>query len=249
MSKPRLVATLQPASPAPPARETSWVFVTHSRADTEGQAFLFHLFNQPTSRFRPYFYSADRPSPPHAEPIRTKIREANALFVLLSEPMVKNPYTKAWVGYEVGIASERNLPVVVVDPESSPVDLPVPGSTVYLQRPDKATGGWSELWKVVAETACHLVPSNPEKFPGTFWGDFLALMYNMAVSDQDSTGQFHRIACGYEHCRSRFYVPETLYQLKPVPCPSCRKPTASTRVQLTEFALKGIEEKKRAAKG
>ena len=125
------------------------VFVSHSQDDKEGQLFIHHLLAREGAEVRPIFYSADKPTAPHADPIRSAIRKATAVWVLLSPPMVERSHTRAWVGYEVGIACERGIPVVVIEPAATRVDLPVPGSTVYLQRPPligDATGReWTEL--------------------------------------------------------------------------------------------------------
>lgn len=215
--------------------EPSWVFVAHSQRDAEGQHFLYRVFNQSTSRFRPYFYSADNPTPPHAEKVRESIRKAKALIVLLSQPMLDRQHTRAWVGYEVGIASELQLPVIVVDPETAPVELPVPGATIYTQRPAGTTGTLDPIWKVLAETAGHLQPHADTEKVGEFWPDLLAALHDFGMAQRDSTELFHWVTCDFTSCQSRFFVPFALYEANRHPCPSCRTENKSWRVDMAEF--------------
>jgi len=210
--------------------------VAHSQHDLEGQTFLLHVFNQETSLFRPYFYSADNPEPPHAEKVRDWIRRSKAIIVLLSEPMLDRAHTRAWVGYEVGIASQLQLPVVVVEPTNTVVDLPVPGANLYLQRPATATEGLEPVWKVLAETAGHLSPAKEEERVGQFWPDLLAALYNFGMAERDESGLFHWVTCDFKGCRSRFFVPVDLYESKRHPCPSCRTENKSWHVDVMELA-------------
>jgi hypothetical protein len=221
--------------------DRDWIFVCHSRRDDEGRLFLHDLLSLAHSQFRPDFYSLDHPVAPHAEPVRDRIRRASALFVLLSAHMLKIPHTRSWVGYEVGIAAELNLPVVVFEPKDSHVDLPVPGATHYLQRPASAAGLLGGAWKVVVETACHLEPTERMEFTEKWSDNILAFLYNASTGDLDSTGAFHRATCRYTDCRSRFYVPEELYQSESFPCPCCRTEVQSFRVGLMELSDKLAE--------
>jgi hypothetical protein len=220
------------------------VFVSHSQHDAEGQLFLHNVFNQPTSKFRPLFYSVEGPKPPHAESIRSQIRSSVALFVLLSSPMTKSDYTRSWIGFEVGIAAERNLPVVVIEPDVNPaVNLPVPGTTHYIRRPKTAASIGVPLWRTVAETACQ--PQEREELPytGKLGPDILAGLANMFMDGVDGTGEFHRTTCHNDGCRSSFWVPMSLYTYGRFPCPVCRNDTASLVAQLTEMALEAEKNK------
>lgn len=62
---------------------------------------------------------------------------------------------------------------------------------------------------------------------GKFWEDLLTSLYNVSMSQRDSTGQFHSVTCDYAGRRARFCVPYDLYQGRRHPCPTCRTGTAS----------------------
>lgn len=211
------------------------VFISHSRHDEEGATFLLHAFNG--SKFSPFFYSVRHPDPPHARPIRDSIRGSAALFVLLSEHVRDRDYTRAWVGYEVGVASAaESIPVVVVEPENSRIDIQVPGATHYVQRPTSAIGGLPKIWEFVAETACHLEPSKRAESDGTLGDNVLTFLYNASTADKDASGNFTRVTCKRDHCRATFWAPSRLYDSARLPCPSCRTPNASFMVGLQELS-------------
>lgn len=200
------------------------VFISHSQEDKEGQLFIHHLLAREGAEFRPVFYSADKPRAPHADPIRLAIREARAVWVLLSPPMVERSHTRAWVGYEVGIACERGIPVVVIEPATTPVDLPVPGATVYLQRPALIGDATGQEWVELIRTGGKLEPYKWEEPETEKWGDkILTFLGNAALSSGDSTGAFYNVRCDFEGCRAGFFASASLHRSKRHPCPSCRR--------------------------
>jgi len=233
------------------------VFVSHSRTDAEGQLFLSHVFNIPESRYRPYFYSIS-PHPPHASAIRDLIRGCEALLFLLSDQMldaedvVHANHTRAWVGYEVGVASQLGQPVVVIEPEDHRVDLPVPGATHYIQRPATARENMTALWKSVAASACSFrgpkieggpLDGSRQKRgmpkPGDVVGylDFdtmKGLDLPPVVDAIENLGIFARIRCPERQCFTPFMVPRALLERGGFPCPSCRREVASSKARAVQ---------------
>lgn len=212
------------------------VFVTHSRYDEEGRLFTHELFQG--SGFAPDFYPLRNNGPPHAEQVRDRIRKATSVFVVLSPEMIgpKRTHTRAWVGYEVGIATERGLPVVVVEPEGKDIYLPVPGATHYIRRRRSVLDGLSPAWKHLARTGGLLVERDWATDAETTGEKILEFLYNVAAAEMDTSGLFKRVTCEYPECRSRFYAPDSLFGAERIPCPSCRKEVASFRVKLTDLA-------------
>jgi len=226
--------------------ESSKIFVSHSRVDAEGRLFVHDLFLG--SAFQPDFYPLENAGPPHAIPIRDRIVASASLFLVLSTPMVEKDHTRAWVGYEVGIAADRGLPVVVIEAEGSPVNLHVPGATHYIRRPKSVLDGLSPAWKHLVKTAGHLVESEWVAEAETFGGKLLEFLYNAATIDMDTSGLFKRVTCDHADCGARFYVPDELYGGSRLPCPSCRREVASARVKLAEFSEKALRESEKAAR-
>lgn len=212
------------------------VFISHSRHDDQGRLFVSDLFRG--SGFEPDFYPLENKGPPHAEQIRNRIRLSTSIFVVLSDLMLgeNRKHTRAWVGYEVGIATERNMPVVVVEPEGVKIDLPVPGATHYIRRPRNALDGLSAAWKHLAKTAGLLVESESSWDAETPGEKILEFLYNVATADFDTSGLFKRAKCEYTDCLSRFYVPDGLFGSARIPCPSCRTEVASFRVKMLELS-------------
>jgi len=223
--------------------ESPWVFVSHSRFDDEGRLFIHDLFRG--SKFHPDFYPLENPGPPHALPIRDRVARAASLFLVLSPPMVEKPHTRAWVGYEVGIAADRGIPVVVIEPEGTVVDLHVPGATHYIRRPHGVLDGLSPAWKHIAASAGDLVDSEPASGADAVGEKILEFLYNVANADKDSSGLFTRVRCDHADCRTPFYVPDGLYGAARIPCPSRRRTVASLRVKLVELSEQAAEEQRR----
>jgi hypothetical protein len=149
--------------------------------------------------------------------------------------MVKSKHTRSWVGYEVGVASDLDRPIVVIEPAGRPVDLPVPGATVYLQRPPAVGAAKGQEWDVLLATAGNLRPYKVGEMPGGWQGvvSFLGEMFRMG---KDESGAYESVQCRYQHCRSGFFVPESLYHLSRLPCPVCRTPFASLTVLAQELS-------------
>jgi hypothetical protein len=207
--------------------------------------FLSEVFDLPESGFRPHFYSL-QPSPPHARAIRDWIRRSEALFFLLSDDMLDpahSNYTRAWVGFEVGVASERGISVVVIEPSDHPVNLPVPGATHYLRRPPVTEEDMNTEWKAVASSGCSLYADilQGEDIPGLtprrkWWGpkpsEFVGRMKFDSLRDLDlpplveaieSMGTFLRVVCGDPKCRATFLVARSGCRTRGFPCPTCRQ--------------------------
>ena len=222
------------------------VFVSHSNDDKEGQLFLNMVFSLPSSNFKPYFYAAMGRKTPHAESLRTHIRESAALFLLLSRNMLR-PRTLQWVGYEVGIAAERGLPIVVIEPkDDAPIQIPVPGTTHYALRPRQAEDLDRTFWTAVARTAC-IDPPFESKSVGT--GIFSMISDALtAISEKTFSveGRFQLSNCNNSHCESAFFTPKAMHD-EEFFCPVCRTPTLSLTGQMYRYAERTYKAQNTAA--
>lgn len=194
--------------------------------------FLSHVFNRPDSVWRPVFYSVEGPKAPHAKSILEHIDSAGGLVVLLSHLLVARPWTRSWVGFEVGAAARKNLPVLVVEPPKGFVDFPVPGVTHYARRGTTATAIGDTFWAKVARTDFLPVEDKPWDATGEgFWTRGAAFFYNLALKTRSVEGSFTQFQCSEETCRASYFVEDRLLY-SPLHCPSCRKETATPIVQL-----------------
>jgi len=145
------------------------VFVSHSREDESGIEFLRSLFGSVGHEAR--FYSWDSPRPPHADSIWKNIRESQSLFVLLSHRL-ESAHTLAWVAWEVGVATGLGKPVWVLEHliaanlvdslARTPVNVPIPGATGYLERPARLSTLRTEpYYSLVKDGGLH-IPVGPD---------------------------------------------------------------------------------------
>lgn len=211
------------------------VFVSHSKDDLEGQHFIQSVFDLEESRFRPVFYTIIGVKPPHAQSLRDHIRSSKALFVLLSKEM-ETPWTRSWVGFEVGIAMQQGIPIVGVEPEHLiPVRVPVPGVTHYTIRPRRPIGLTKTFWSAVARTAC-IEPQRPPKQPSEgFWGPLFDFMEFITENEFAVEGLFQRSTCRHDDCKGEFFTPKEVHDSK-FYCPVCRRLTWGLTVQLMDLA-------------
>lgn len=67
--------------------------------------------------------------PPPWRHIRDEMSRSQAVFVLLSDALLRLRHTANWIAMEVGLACTRNLPVWVFEPVGADVDFSVPYCT------------------------------------------------------------------------------------------------------------------------
>jgi hypothetical protein len=225
------------------------IFVSHSRTDVEGQAFLGHVYNLPGSVYRPVFYSVLGPVAPHAKSILEHLQGAAALVVLLSQDMAERDHTRAWVGFEVGIAAHRAIPVVVVEPvDGAPFNLPIPGVTHYIRRPKTADRISKTAWADIARQSYAPVEDEPWDATGETAGTrFMAWLYNLSLTTRSVGGRFTIFSCTNGECRARYFVENVLLN-DVFHCPSCRRETMTPMVGIQRDLVK-LAESASAAQG
>ena len=221
------------------------LFVAHASDDVEGQLFLTQVFHLPGSAWRPVFYPVEGPQVPHANSILKHISKADGLVVLLSQVLAKRPWTRSWVGFEVGAAAQRNLPILVVEPLSGFVDFPVPGVTHYARRPAKATALRETFWARVARTDFLPVEDEPLEPAEGFWDRAGAFFYNLGLKTRSVEGSFTRFRCSNSSCRASYFVEDGLLH-STFQCPSCRHETATPMIELQNDLMKLADEAAKA---
>jgi len=66
------------------------------------------------------------------EEIRKNIQLSNAVFLFLTDEIIRTEYTKNWVIYEVGLASDRKIPLFVFERKGFPLPYPIPYVTDFM---------------------------------------------------------------------------------------------------------------------
>ena len=119
------------------------VFISHSKSDPHID--FFHKVFSGLRTKAVYMEYEDILNPPW-DTIRSNLNESNAVFVLLSEPLLNQRHTNNWVSFEIGLACNyrasilidvfntppEGLPVYVFEPLGQPVDFPVPYCNYYM---------------------------------------------------------------------------------------------------------------------
>lgn len=224
-----------------PAPARQLLFVSHSKHDADGQSFLLHVFNRDDSRWRPIFYAVEGPKAPHAGSILQHLCAAGALAVLLSPELERSKHTRSWVGFEVGIAAQRGLPILVVERPDEDTDFPVPGVTHYARRLKVATSLDKTSWAAIART--DFAPVEPEEWDASgegFLTKAAAFFYNLGLKTQSVEGKFSSFTCNHRECRANYFVEEGILGGK-FRCPSCRSDTGAPSVLLQEGLMKWNE--------
>lgn len=226
------------------------IFVSHSRLDLEGQAFLGHVYNLPGSMYRPVFYSILGAAAPHAKSIISHLEDSAALVVLLSREMVNRTHTLAWVGFEVGVAAHRAIPVVVVEPvEGGPFNLPVPGVSHYIRRTRTADNVTKTAWAGLATESYDPVEDERWDATGEPVGTrFMAWLYNLSITARSIGGRFTIFVCDNIECSARYFVENSILGA-PFSCPSCRQVTMTPMVRIQRELAKLAEPASSAQSG
>lgn len=68
---------------------------------------------------------------PHDE-IRRNVGMSSAVFLFLTDEIVRTEYTRNWVIFEDGLARERLIPVFVFERQGFPISYPIPYVTDYM---------------------------------------------------------------------------------------------------------------------
>ncbi|MDM7274698.1 MAG: hypothetical protein P3X22_001035 [Thermoprotei archaeon] len=98
------------------------IFISHSKRDKWLvqiiQTLLINLGHTPIIE---EFIPESRKEPIPCKEIRKNIQLSDAVFLFLTDEIVRTEYTKKWVIYEVGLASDRNIPVFVFERKGLPI--------------------------------------------------------------------------------------------------------------------------------
>lgn len=120
----------------------SRVFISHSK-DDPNLDFFHKVFSG--IRTEAVWMEYERIDAPPWDTIRRKLNESDAIFVLLSVPLLHQVHTNNWVSFEVGLAANCRKPtplpafmqpvgldVYVFEPIDTRIDFPMPYCTYYM---------------------------------------------------------------------------------------------------------------------
>jgi hypothetical protein len=88
--------------------EMSQIFNSHSQRDEEIKSFFYRAFSG-TSVLPKWQEYEEQPTRPVDEEIELKIQASSAVFVLLGENVERLPFTRDWVLWECGKATDKDV--------------------------------------------------------------------------------------------------------------------------------------------
>lgn len=119
------------------------VFISHSKDDTNVD-FFHKVFSG--IKTEAIWMEYEIIIPPPWDTIRTNVNKSDAVFVLLSNPLLNQLHTNNWVSFETGLAANCRKPtltpaflqslgldVYVFEPIDATIDFPVPYCTYYMR--------------------------------------------------------------------------------------------------------------------
>lgn len=109
------------------------IFISHSKRDEQLvqniQTVLINLGHTPIIE---EFISESMKEPIPSEEIRKNVQLSNAVFLFLTDEVVRTKYTENWVSCEDSLALDRHIPVFVFERKGFPIHYPIPYVTDYM---------------------------------------------------------------------------------------------------------------------
>ena len=206
------------------------IFVSHSKRDKQLvqniQAMLINLGHTPIIE---EFIPEERKEPIPKDEIRKNVQLSNALFLFLTDEIVQTKYTENWVIYEVGLASDRHIPIFIFEREGLPIHYPIPDVTDYMifdpysiedilniQKLAKEVGKLPPILLTAGLGALLGIPFGPL---GIAIGGLAGLIFGPRL-EPPIPGI--KVTCPYENCKATYnYWSPNIINFR---CPICRQP-------------------------
>lgn len=147
------------------------IFVSHSRRDKKLLASFDRVFAQVGVPRVLFEFEEASQSKPAWHNILERIRESDAVFLLLGANVVRTRYTQNWVAFEVGISSAFQKPVWVFESSRTVVEFPIPYLNAYFVFDDREIGVLSTQYKMIKGIIESFKPGESSKrLKGAFVG-------------------------------------------------------------------------------
>jgi len=177
----------------------SKVFVSHNK-DDPNLDFFHRIFSGINTKA--IWMEFENIIPPPYESIRKEVNQSNAIFVLLSEPLLNKPHTSNWVSFEIGLAANYRSPAVPYRPQL----FKQIGLDVYVFEPFQTHVNFA----VPYCTYYMLYEGNIEE---------LKLLKEM-IQNAPSHNKGLPVKCQYKDCQVEFKL---LSNIEEFYCPTCRR--------------------------
>jgi len=205
------------------------IFISHSKRDEQLvqnlQTILINVGHTPIiEEFIPE--SLKEPIP--YEEIRKNVGLSNAVFLFLTDEVVRTEYTKNWVTFEDTVASDRYIPVFVFERNGFPIHYPIPYVTDYMLFDPYTIEDLLNIQKLAKD-----IGTIPPKWITTGFGALVGAIFGPLGIAIGGLGGWLlgperkppipgiRIKCPHENCKIEFNY--WSLNITYFSCPSCRQ--------------------------
>lgn len=194
------------------------IFISHSKDDTDLLDELDRVFGKTgTKQYRASF---EDQSAPVSEDLAEEINDSRAMFVVLGPNAHAKEHTKIWIGWEVGIAVQRNIPVWIIEDISSQARMPIPGVTDYIMW-NSDHGVDRRMFRDIIESEFGLQNQTYSEVALAAEGLENPERNTDIEGSVELRSQPRYTKCPYSECGERFKI--WIKGTENINCPSCRK--------------------------
>lgn len=203
-------------------RNETQIFISHSKDDDELIQAINEIFGN--SSIRQHRASFERHSTPISGDLKKEINESSGLFVVLGRNAQIRQHTMIWIGWEVGIATQLEIPVWIMEDVNSQLENPIPSFTDYVLWDSREEDHRRKLRNIIETKFIDEQIERPdhdlilEKGSGNVFGNVRNFARPIGPSIADSP----KVAtCPWESCGENFRI--RFNDIQSFNCPACRK--------------------------
>lgn len=200
------------------------IFISHSKKDEELVLSIKKILENigHTPIIEEFIPKEKQQEIPYEE-IRSNVNKSSFVFLFLTDSVVETEYTKNWVIYEVGVASNDSKRVFVFERLGTPIQYPIPYVTDYTLFNPNRTDDMLEvqrLSKNLGKFRKDLLTAGAGALVGSIFGPIGFVLgaiggYVLGPKQEQSP----KVKC--PHCNVSFNYYSV--QIKEFDCPCCRK--------------------------
>lgn len=202
------------------------IFISHSKRDEKlVRATKEMLINIGHSPIIEEFIPEEQKEPIPYEEIRKNVNLSSCVFLFLTDNIVKTEYTKNWVMYEVGVASDARKRLIIFEREGMPIPYPIPYLTDYMLFDPNDTVNIlniQSLAKKIGEIPRGLITGGLGALAGLPFGPLGIILGGLGGAIVGSIGkeEMPKVTCQSCNISFNYLSPN----IKSFSCPSCRRP-------------------------
>lgn len=217
----------------------SKVFISHSKREKKLiEDIKSALDNIKITSIIEEFIDEDKKLPIPWKEIYKNVNSSKAVYLFLTDEVVRTQHTKNWVIFEDGIASALGKQLFLFERDGIPIDYPVPYVTDYMIFDEDKTKDILSIQKIskelkkyfsVEETRIESFPYGHPAYDGLEGLIFVSLFYSIKIWNKKKKLKLlktKKVTCPLCNASFYYYSPK----ISPFLCPSCRGKDAWIKV-------------------